>query len=195
MVESELIFLLSEDDKNQLSKKLKEDGYDTPDQLRNQLLKNIQSNLEFTSIDVDIICMFDLQINYKIFITSDEILTREEVIKKYNLEKFKIEPEQLFNQQSIEVIDGDYFIFDKECENRVPQKIYNTKVYIGKEKWKDFMITFRFMRSLSFISDIKLSIENTNEKNKNSKENKNSEENKDIRYIGKLIDQVLNNET
>jgi hypothetical protein len=144
----------------------------------------LNPDLDFTSIDVDLIIMIDLRTNYKTFIIDHDILSREHVIEKYNLKKFKLEPEHLFNQQKIEVIDNDYFIFDEESETRHPQKLYNTKIYLGKEKWKDFMITFRFMRSLSFISETRLAIADIN---------KYSEKNKDSEYIDKVLEQVLNN--
>ncbi len=180
MICSELVVLLSEDDKKILTEKISNNGYDTIDELIKHLQISLNQDMDFTLIDVDTICSFDLCTNYKIFITENEIMTREEIIEKYNLTKFKLEPELLFNHQKIEVIDNDYFIFDKESETRDSNSLYNTKIYIGKERWKDFMITFRFMRSLLFISENRLAITDT-EKNKNNE------------YIDKVIDQVLLN--
>lgn len=180
MIDSELICLLSIEDQNNLKSDIDKYGYDDIKTLRSHLQKNLNSN-DYTLIDADLIITFDLHTNYSIFITENEIFNKEEVIKKFNLSAFNIEPEQLFNNQKIEVIDSDYFIFDSECENRNPQKLYNTKIYIGKEKWKDFMISFRFMRSLSFISKSRLSIADSKE-----------EKIKENEYINNILDRVLN---
>ena len=180
--------LLSESDKNILLEHIEQHGYDTINDLTNTILKNINQDNDYTLIDTDLVIMFDLRTNYKVFITEYDIYTREQVIEKYNLTKFKLEPEQIFNNQKIEVINDDYFIFDEEIEQRKPQKIYNTKIYIGKEKWKDFIITFRFMRSMSFILENRLTITD-------SDKNKESEKNKETEYIDKVLERVLNNDS
>jgi len=182
---SELFIYLSEEDKKFLLNDIEENGYSKPSDLINMIRKNLNQDMDFTIVDADLIFIFDLRSNYKIFITKDEIMTREEVINKYNLTSFNLEPEQLFNNQKIEVIDNDFFIFDEENENENEnknnlKKLHNTKIYIGKNRWEDFIITFRFMRSLKFISSARIAITN-------------SEKNKDSNYIDKIIDNVLDN--
>jgi hypothetical protein len=186
MIDSELIILLSQSDLDNLTKEISDNGYATINDLRQIMQTNLPHDLDFTAADVDIICLFDLRTNYKVFITEHEIMTREELIEKYNLNKFKLEPEQLFNLQKIDINEYDYNIFDEECEkDKKTNKLYSTKIYIGKEKWKDFIIMFRFMRSLSFISETKLTITD-------SEKNKDFEKNKDSEYIGKIFEQVFN---
>lgn len=181
-IDSELVSLLSDADKEILTKNINENGYDDISTLLSNMKINNLEN-DFTLIDPDILITMDLRTNYKIFITENEILKRNEVIDKYNLKQFRLEPEQLFNIQKIEVINNDYFIFDEESETRKPLTLYSTKIYIGKEKWKDFMITFRYMRSLSFIAKARLSIDY----NKNNE----SEKNKESEYIDKILEQVI----
>lgn len=176
-MDSDLIILLSKEDQDTLAQHINEYGYDTIKTLNDYMHKSINPDNDFTLIDVDTLITFDLRINYKIFITETEIFTREQIIEKFNLNSFKIEPELLFDHQKIEVIGDDYFMVEGNAEH-----LYNTKVYIGKDKWKDFMITFRFMRSLSFISESRLTITN-------------SEKNKESEYIDKVLEQVLNNGT
>jgi hypothetical protein len=133
--------LLSNEDICVLEKELQSGYYDT-----NKLTKYIVDNCkldDYTLIDVDTIIIFDLHTNESIFVTENEIYTKKELIDKFNINMFEIEPEILFELQYIEVIGADYFISNKGLP---------TKIYIGKEAWKDFVVSFRFMRSMSFIS-------------------------------------------
>ena len=191
---SELLFLLSDDDKKTLSEHIATNGYDSLKNLLDIIHKNSMIE-DYTLLDVDILITFDLRTNYKIFITENEIMTRDMIIEKYKLSRFKLEPEQLFNHQKIKVCDTDYIIFDEECEEsgllNNNTNLYNTKVYIGKEKWKDFMITFRFMRSLTFISETRLAI--TESEKNDTLINKESIKNKESEYIDKVLEQVLHN--
>lgn len=187
MIDSELVILLSDSDKTELLNSIEKDGY----YAIKDIIKSIQlnaNNQDFTLMDIDMIIIFDLHINYNMYVDEHNIYTRDQVIEKYNLDSFRLSPEQLFNHQQVEIIDSDYYIFDEECENRQPQKLYNTKIYIGKEKWKDFMITYRFMKSMMFISESRLAITN-------SEQNKESEKNKESKYIDKILERVLNNDT
>lgn len=188
MINSELDFLLSSEDKEVLSKDIEENGYYQITDLRKQLMTHLHEGHEFSLIDVDLIIMFDLRTNYKIFITDDEVLTKEQLVSKYELNRFKIDPELLFNNQYIEVINNDYYVFDEDNESRKKHdNIYKTKIYVGKEKWKDFLITFRLMRSLSFITEARFCI-------KDKTENKDCEK-KELNYIDKVLEQVFNNGT
>lgn len=177
MIDSELIDLISEDDSKELTSYIAEKGYDSP----SDLMKYSENRYnDYTLIDVDLVILFDLKTNYKVFITDGEIYNREQLIEKFNLVKFKFEPEQLFNHQKIEVSGNDYFLYDDENNNKkVPTKLYNTKIYIGKERWKDFILTFKLMRSLSFIMTNNLLLTDLNKNN----------ENKENDYI---VDKVLN---
>lgn len=170
MINSELVSLLSIDDKNELHRFIEQDGYYSISDINTMISKNSLSLNDVNTIDVDMIISIDLHTNDKTFMIDNEIYTRDQIISHYKLNEFKIEPEMLFEQQKIEVIGDDYHLYD----NNTPKNntiIYNTKIYIGREKWKDFMISFRFMRSMSFISKMQLSITNENkdvEKNKES---------------------------
>jgi len=153
MIKSELIALLSETDKTVLIETLTKNGYDTVKNLTSVIRNNSCPDIDYTSIDADLIITFDLHTDDKVFITETEIFTRDDIINKFNLSAFGLEPESIFNKQKIGVIDSDYYIIDEE-DNTKAEKVYDTKIYIGKEKWKDFMIAFRFTRSLRFISSV-----------------------------------------
>jgi hypothetical protein len=185
MIVSELLPLLEKEDIKTLTQHITDNGYDTPNDLEQLMQKhNIHStDSNYTLIDVDLIIMFDLRTNYKIFITENEILSKDQLIDKYDFGLLKIEPESIFNNQQIEIVNSDYFIFDKENNKKPVGTLYNTKIYIGKEKWKDFMVTFRFIRSMKLLSNIRSTITN-----------KENEEKKEINYIDKIIGQVLNYE-
>jgi hypothetical protein len=152
---SDLINLLSDVDKHTVVNTIKRDGYDSIDKTRKRLQSDNNNN-DLTMIDVDSLIYTDLFIDYKLYITETDIFTRDEIIQKYNLVQYNIEPEDIFNIQKIIVIDNDYYIFDEETEliKNDNQVIYNTKIYIGKEKWKDFIIMFRFSRSMNLIKII-----------------------------------------
>lgn len=166
MNNSELIELLSEEDSNILLHDINENGYYTPQKIITYINNNHKNN-DYTTIDVDLIISIDLYTDYKIFITENDVYTKDQVMEKFKLSSFGLNsPEILFNNQQIEVSGSDYFVFDQELNDKKPNKLLNTKIYIGKEKWKDFMIAFRFLRSMTFISDNIKTIQNDSSSNK-----------------------------
>ena len=166
---SELIKLLSNEDKKILQTDLNKNGYDTIECVRTSILSNNHKNNDLTYIDADSLISIDLRINYPIFITEEDVFTRDEIIEKFNINAFGIEPEQIFNQQFIEVIDSDYTIYDPEVKkSKTNDNIYTSQIYIGKERWKDFVIMYRFRRSLSFVKEIRKTIKNNNDNSKNN---------------------------
>jgi hypothetical protein len=177
MICSDLVGLLSDEDKLVLLNDIKKSGYYTIQDIIRYICHN-HTHDDFTSIDADLVISIDLHTNYKVFITEHDIYTREQIMDKYNVASVGLtDPEILFNPQQIEVIDSDYFIFDQETTTRTPQKLLSTKVYIGKEKWKDYMVAFRFMRSMAFISNNKnlIKVNNSGEEPELKRENKNEE--------------------
>lgn len=182
MIHSELTILLSEQDNKTLTEYIVEHGYYNVQSIYDLINRNGLHGDDYTVFsDVDLIISIDLHTDTDIFIIEKAIYTRDQLIEQYKLNEFGIKPELLFINQKIEVIDDDYFIYDNENNNtdnnNVNNKqIYNTKIYIGKESWKDFVISFRFMRSISFLSKMNLAINNND-----------AEKNKESNYIDKLI--------
>lgn len=161
-ISSKLENLLSDEDKKTLISYINDHGYMSIENVVTLFNSNI-NNSDYTLIDEDIIINTDLRIDYPIFITKDSIYNREDIIKKYEMEKFNISPELIFNKQYIEVIDKDYYLYDPESSISKESKIgintiYETKIYIGKDKWNEYLVMYQFMKSLSFITNIQKSI-------------------------------------
>ncbi len=177
-MKSELVSLLSDEDISVLNTDLNTNGYDPIEKIRSSILTNNHKYTDLTCIDVDLLIAIDLRIDYPIFITEDDVFIRDEIIDKFNFCDFGIEPEQIFNRQCIEVIDNDYTIYDPEIRKSKSDRIYNTQIYIGKERWKDYIVMYRFRRSLNLVNEIKKTIKNNNDESKN----------KDNEYITKLFE-------
>lgn len=159
MSTSELITLLSEEEKKFINDEILNNSFHTVESIKNVYAKN-QKDDNYTTLDVDLLILIDLKLNMPIFITNDNIYTAEDMISIFKLDKFKIQPESLFNKQRVEMIGDDYFIKDQEDTINASSVIYNTRVYIGKEKWNEFLIVYKFMKSITFIQENRPAIEN-----------------------------------
>jgi hypothetical protein len=148
---SELFSILSDEEKNIIIKEIEENGHHTIKTIKDLLIIN-QKEHDYRLLDADLIALIDIKLEAPIFITENEIYFKEELIEKYKLNKFKVLAESLFEQQKIELI-GDDIVIHLEDDNKNNNKIYNTNIYIGKEKWDEFLIMFKFMKSLSFVSE------------------------------------------
>ena len=164
--------LLSEEDK----KKLDEEGILTIEQVRSLIIENSikeisDSTISTTLLDVELLILIDSRINYNIYIVDDNIYLYNELYMSYPFQEFNVDPESIFCQQTIgfftngetTVVDfgesiiavddlvglatkKDYIIKNK------PSKIIDTKIYIGKEKWKDFAQLHKFFRGIARVS-------------------------------------------
>ena len=161
--------LLSEEERRQFG-----DTFMTIAQLRAFVDGNTtKESMSTGGLDPDIIAMIDIKINYKIFIVDDHIYTREELYDIFPFHNFNVQPETIFVQQELGVFatDGaDHLYVARDVGDtsiefipvediglpipRRPLRIVKTKVYIGRESWKDFLILRRMFRGVSHIAAI-----------------------------------------
>jgi len=150
-------------------------------QVRNILNENIaKRGMEEGGIDPELMIMIDARTQFKIFVAGDRIYTREELYEFFPFHEFGNQPESCFVQQEIGVFDvpggveyiardvGDEsvaFLLTKDlvrlhayplkAQTGVgPKKIIQTKIYIGKEQWRDFSILQQFFRGMVRVASV-----------------------------------------
>jgi hypothetical protein len=151
--------------------------------------KIISSNtvhLDEMSIDPEIMLTIDKDINYPIFITNDNIYTREELLSNFPFEDFAVTPETIFSQQEIgifmtrgeheyvarDVNSNEEFISIEDLVARAVRNNYvkknelievvKTKIFLGKQKWENFNLVTQCYDIMPQITDVKLAaIKNT----------------------------------
>lgn len=165
---SELHSILTEEEKKLINDDIEKNGYLTVQNIIELYTKNQKEN-DYTLIDADLITVIDLRISDPIFITKDNIYKSDELISKYKLNNFKLSPESLFEKQVLELIENDLYI-KKDSKGYVDEKKstnreFNTRVYIAKEKWDEFLVMYKFMKSITFIQENRMSIEDNSENN------------------------------
>lgn len=174
--------LLPEQDLDALKVDLSENGFMTIAQVRSLVQQNCvketqEARGETYAIDPEMMMQIDARINYRIFITGDNVYTREELLEHHPFEKFQTAPENVFVQQEVGVFppkqhamdgagyeyvardlgDDEEFIMIEDLVGRAaranykmqraPMRIVKTKVFLGKDKWSDFSKMKRFVRS------------------------------------------------
>jgi len=163
-MKSELKQLLSDNDQNIVEDFITKYGYYNINDIKNNILKN--SNItNFNHIDVDTIITIDLYINYPIYITNSDIFTREIIIEKFDMNIFGVVPENIFNRLYIIVVQDEYFLYDPEVDKKGQNDIYPTQIYLGKEKWEDYMLVYRMHRTLKTMPNAKIKLIDNNENN------------------------------
>jgi hypothetical protein len=96
--------LLSEEDRGLIDAEIEKDGFMTIDQVRALISENtIKGSVESGGLDPEIVALIDARINYKIFIASDNIYTREGLYDHYPFHEFNVQPEAIFVQQELGV--------------------------------------------------------------------------------------------
>lgn len=154
IIKSKLVVMLDENDKKLLKNNLMTNGYYTIKYIKEIIRTECVG--DYTTIDVDNIISIDLNISIPIFILEDDVLYLDELIEKYKLKQFKISPEQIFNRQSIKILDKSYFIYDPEIEKiNTNIETYKTNIYIGKDNFKSFLTSYNLLNSINFIKSIK----------------------------------------
>jgi hypothetical protein len=161
---SELYALLSETDKQNVDEYIEKNGYNDINKVKDIIKSNHVICNNYTFLDIDDIITIDLYINYPIFVTETEVYTKEELVDRYNFHLFEIEPEFVFDQQIIQVVNNDYRLYN-DGDDKTELTLYYSKIYIGKEKWDDFMILLKFHRSLKYIETTKKLIEDKKKSN------------------------------
>lgn len=161
---SELGVLLSDEDRKIVEDSIKNNGYYTIETIKDQILKVNNIYSDYTHIDVDLIITIDLYINYPIFLTESGIYTKDTMMNTYYMKDFDTTPEVIFNRLYVIVVNDEYFLYDPEEEKKEVDKIYPTQIYIGKERWKDYMAIYRLRNALKFLPKSSLKLIDNNEK-------------------------------
>lgn len=127
-------------------------------------------------LDAELIALLDTRVDYKLFVVGDNVYRREELYAAYPFAELGTQPEAVFSQQELCVfpakatsLDGglEYLVrdagdLDREFvtaedlvaaavrgapARRPPLRTALTKVYLGKEDWKDFLQLCRVQRA------------------------------------------------
>ena len=168
--------LLSGTDQATLDKEILDSGYLTPKHVRSLIAENCtREQLESGGLDPEFLILIDSRINYKLFIAGDSIYTREELYANFPFYEFGVQPEAVFVAQEIGVFEQrnskgadkapDYALRDAgdlrldfspaedlvraACGGPAPrkaQRIVQTKVFVGRDAWDDFLLQMRFYR-------------------------------------------------
>jgi hypothetical protein len=148
--------------------------------IRNIIIENNNRDT-YDKIDPDLLITVDSRINYNIYIVEDNIYTYEELCTVFPFQEFNISPDSIFSRQIIiifddnlvEVInDGDPIIstydlvklatakgvtIEPSVEDiKRPIKIIKSKIFIGGEKWKDFLQLRGFFRGMVQVSNLQI---------------------------------------
>jgi hypothetical protein len=169
--------LLSAEDRARADADIKEGGYWPIETVRTFVSENSAPGaLRRGGIEPELMIVIDSHINYKIFIADDNIYTREELYATYAFHELEIQPEAVFTAQEIGVFppakyaEGlEYAVRDVGDErtefatiedlvgaatrkNYVKQRevlrIVSTKIYAGKDIWRDFLQAQTLFRSM-----------------------------------------------
>ena len=166
--------------------KLKEDiakqGFMTIEKVRelvwqNTIKESQEARGETYAIDPEIMMLIDTRINFRVFITGDNVYTREDLFTHYPFEAFCTTPEEVFVQQEIGVFPSKDPRRDNKAHEfiaravggneefttiedlvgcasrknyktkRAPIRIVKTKIFLGKDRWEEFATMKRFVQS------------------------------------------------
>jgi hypothetical protein len=162
--------LLSEDEKRRLDRDIETRGFTPIEDVRRVVAENcVKGSVAAGGLDPEVLALLDTMINYKIFIADDTLYTREELHVHYPFHEFGVQPEDVFAQQELGVFElaapargatFEYVVRDAGDESipfapvadllraraREPDRVVKTKVYVGKERWQDFLLLQRVYR-------------------------------------------------
>jgi hypothetical protein len=163
---------------------LRADGFFSIEEVRELVKSNSVKgaaeggDLAFT-LDAELIILVDSRTNFKVFVTDDNVYTRDELYVAYPFQELGLLPEGVFARQEIGVFPPRKLALTEELEyqardvgddtvdftriedlvgraakgpgyadSRPPLRVVRTKVFVGKERWKDFLATARVARCL-----------------------------------------------
>lgn len=161
--------LLSAGDRAALEAEVREHGHLAPAAVRSLIAENCTREQLEHGLDPEFLLLIDARINYKLFIAGDSIYTREELYSNFPFHEFGVQPEAVFVAQEVGVFTArsgeDYALRDAgdrrldfspaedlvraACGGaapRAPTRIVQTKVFVGREAWEDFLLQMRFYR-------------------------------------------------
>ena len=154
-----------------------------------------KGSVEAGGIDPEIMALIDARINYKLFVAEDNIYLREELYENFPFHELNAQPEVVFAQQEIGIFparkyalatDLDYVARDVGDETidfmmiedlvgqatkkgytnkRAPLRVVKTKIYIGKDRWDDFVLLQKFFRAATRIASAQIAYNGGNAPN------------------------------
>ena len=173
--------LLSPEERRAVDADIDAGGYLTISQARALVAENsTKGSVELAGIDPDLIALLDVRINYKLFVAGDTVFTREELYDNYPFHELNVQPEAIFAQQELGVFlraDGvEYAARDAGDESaefmsaeelirgatgkppapHCAPKLVKTKIYIGRDRWDDFILLQRLFRGAVRIATAQL---------------------------------------
>lgn len=113
--------LLAPEDLARLKEMVEEQGFLSPDDVREILDQN--STQKFTPdgifiIDADLVLQIDTRTNYPVFILPDNsVFSREGLLRAYPFELFQTEPEEIFAQQEVGVFPAPRSYLSKNAKS------------------------------------------------------------------------------
>jgi hypothetical protein len=155
---------------------LKKEDIMTIKDVRNIIRENTLNNT-YDKIEPDLLVAIDARINYNIYVVHDNIYTYEELCISFPFQEFNILPKSIFVRQIIVIFDDDKIeVFNEgdpiisahdmikiatdkiKSQDEVKQhkKIINSKIFIGGEKWKDFLQLRGFFRGMVQVSGLQI---------------------------------------
>lgn len=164
--------LLTLEEKERLKK---EDIMNIKD-VRNIIRENTLNDT-YDKIEPDLLVAIDARINYNIYVVHDNIYTYEELCISFPFQEFNISPKSIFIRQIIVIFEDDKIeVFNEgdpiisahdmikiatdkiKSQDEVKQykKIINSKIFIGGEKWKDFLQLRGFFRGMVQVSNLQI---------------------------------------
>lgn len=168
---------LSKKKQKALDEEIKKNGYMSIGAIRDLVMENTTKESLQLGIDPEIMMLIDSRTNIKIFIAGDNIYSRNELYDHFPFHELGVQPEAIFAQQEIGIFeprkwaikdDFEYQARDVDDETvefitledlvgqaarkgyekkRAPIRIAKTKVYVGRERWTDFELLHRTLRS------------------------------------------------
>jgi hypothetical protein len=144
--------------------------------VRNIIRENVVRDT-YDKMEPDLLIAIDSRINYNIYVVHDNIYTYEELCISFPFQEFNILPKSIFVRQIIVVFmddtievfnEGDPIVsahdmikiatdkIKSQDEIKQHKKIINSKIFIGGEKWKDFLQLRGFFRGMVQVNNLQL---------------------------------------
>jgi hypothetical protein len=133
-----------------IEEEIKKSGFMTVEQVReiiknNTVKESMDARGETTAIDPEIMIAIDSRINFKVFISGDNVYTREELYAHLPFHDLKAEPEDVFVQQEIGVFPARKYAMDSDEFEYVARDLGDDTVefvmiedMVGKVARKDY---------------------------------------------------------
>lgn len=144
--------------------------------VRNIITENTVGDT-YDKLEPELLIAIDSRINYNIYVVHDNIYTYEELCISFPFQEFNILPKSIFVQQIIVVFEDDKMeVFNEgdpiisaydmvkiatdkiksRDEIKQSKKIIKSKIFIGGEKWKDFLHLRGFFRGMVQVNNLQL---------------------------------------